>query len=107
MSSRVNYSEGSYVYFDRMFFLRAHAFSHFIIYNRHVQGTVQLISKLTPVCAEHACVLQFLLSDTRVRRVRHATGRTCATFRALHMRDIRVLHASGETARESDFVCCT
>ena len=30
---------------------------------------VQLISKLTLTCAKHVCVLQFLLSDTLLKRV--------------------------------------
>ena len=69
--------------------------------------TVQLISKLTLACTEHACVLQFLSSDMHVKRMWHATGCTRAIFHALHASAIHVLHASGETACESDFVCCT
>ena len=36
----------------------------------------------------------------------HAMGHTRAIFCALHVSDIRVLHASGETACELYFVCC-
>ena len=68
---------------------------------------VQLISKLTLACAEHACVLQFLSCRMHLKRVRHATGRTRAIFRALHASDICVLHASQTScaARESLFSC--
>ena len=68
--------------------------------------TAQLISKLTLAYAEHVCILRFLLCHTHLKRVWHATGHTRAIFRALHVSDIRVLHANGETARESHFVCC-
>ena len=55
---------------------------------------VQLISKLTLTCAEHACVLQFLPCRTCLKCVRHAMGHTCAIFHALHASDICVLHVS-------------
>ena len=71
-----------------------------------LRNTVQFISKLTPTCTEHACVLQFLSSDMRMKHMWHATGRMRAIFHVLHVSDIRVLHTSGETARKSDFVCC-
>ena len=77
--------------------------------------TVQLISKLTLACTEHVCVLQFLSSHTRVKCVWHATGCTRVIFCALHTCNIlRTAHErylcaydSNETARESDFMCCT
>ena len=77
------------------------------VYINTYVATVQLISKLTLACAEHACVLQFLSCRTRLKRVRHATGCTRAIFRTLHASDICVLHASQTlcVARESLFSC--
>ena len=68
---------------------------------------VQLISKLTLACAEHACILQFLSCRMRLKRARHEMGRTCAILRALHANDICVLHVSQTScaARESLFSC--
>ena len=77
---------------------------------------VQLISKLTLMCTEHACVIQFLSSDTCLKHVWHATGCTRAIFcgpqasdiHVLHMsHSSRVLHASHCTVNSLIYVPCT
>ena len=46
--------------------------------------TVHLMSKLTLMCAEHTCVLQFLLSNSVQIRMWHKIGCKWVNFRVLH-----------------------
>ena len=70
---------------------------------------VQLRSSLTLACSEHACVLQFLLSDSVKARVRHEMDCTRVYFCILHSsyRIFHTLQASNTlcAAHKSVFLC--